>query len=123
VTTYKAYTLSSSTSDNIYGRIVFYKYSSKLTLVQIGMYNTSSASTYSAEIYGGKLSGGATPALISLYGVDGETGSFSVNKFFVISTDGFYDALDGYNANVKVRLSSSTVAAGDIGANADPVEE
>lgn len=123
VTEFKAYTLASTTGDNIYGRIVFYKYSSSVTLVQIGLYNTSPASTYSAAIYGGKLSGGATAPIVTLYNVDGTTGAFGTSKFFTIATSNFYDNLDTYNANVKVVLSSTTVTEGDIGANADPVAE
>lgn len=123
VTTFKAYTLTSSSGDNIYGRVVFYKYSEKVTLVQIGLYNTSASSSYTAAIFGGKVSGGASTALVTLYNVDGATGAFGTSKFFVINTEGFYDNLESYNANVKVMLSASTVSAGDIGVNADPVEE
>lgn len=123
VTTFKAYSLSSTTADGIYGRIVFYKYSSKVTLVQIGLYNTAEASNYSARIFGGKVIGGSSTTLISLYDVDGKTGAFKTSKFFTINTENFYDNLEAYNANVKVTLSASTVSAGDIGANADPVAE
>jgi hypothetical protein len=123
VTTYKAYTLSSTSGANIYGRVVFYKYNTKTTLVQIGLYNTNDASTYSAAIFGGKVSDQPSSALVTLYNVDGATGGFAGSKFFVINSDGFYDKLDAYNANVKVTFSSSTVSQGDIGKNAEPVAE
>jgi len=123
VTTYKAYTLSSTSGDNIYGRVVFYRYNAKTTLVQIGLYNTDDASTYSAAIFGGSVSDLPSSTLVELYNVDGATGAFAGSKFFIINSDGFYDKLDEYNANVKVTLSSSTVSEGDIGKNAEPVAQ
>jgi hypothetical protein len=122
VTTYKAYTLSPATADNIYGRVVFYKYSSKVTLVQIGLYNTDEDTDYTASIFKGKAVGAGT-SLVVLDAIDGATGAFGTNKFFLINSEGFYDALNAYDASVKVMLSASTVSGGDIGANADPVEE
>jgi hypothetical protein len=121
VTTYKAYALSPSNADNIYGRIVFYKYSSTVTLVQIGLYNTKPASTYSAIIAGGKTLDAGTATLYTLDTVNGETGAFGTFKYFTISKADFFDQLDAYNANVKVKLAASDVAAGNIGANAEPV--
>lgn len=123
VTTYKAYTLSSTTGDNIYGRIVFYKYSSKVTLVQVGLYNTEATESYPVTIYSGDLATGGTEMLITLDNVDGATGAFGINKYFVISTDDFYENLGTYDASVKVKLSATTVAEGDIGSNAEPVVE
>lgn len=122
VTTYTAYTLSPTTPDDISGRIVFYKYSSKVTLVQIGLYNTSEELSYSAAIFSGALaaSGGS---IVALDEVSGATGAFGTDKFFVINSEGFYDALADYDANVKVMFESATVSEGDIGMNAEPVEE
>ncbi len=123
VTTYKAYSLSSTTADNVYGRIVFYKYSSSVTLVQIGLYNTNAGATYSALIAGGKTTDVGTTTLYTLDAVNGETGAFSTYKYFTISKAGFFDQLDAYNANVKVKLSALDVAMGNIGVKAEPVAE
>lgn len=123
VTTFTAYTLSPTTADNVYGRIVFYKYSSKVTLVQVGLYNTSEDQSYSAAIFPGELVGGASASIIELDEVDGATGAFGTSKFFTIDSEGFYDQLSGYDANVKIMLASATVSEGDIGANAEPVDE
>lgn len=123
ITTFKAYTLAPATPDDVYGRVVFYKYSPKVTLVQVGLYNTLEGSNYTAAIFNGALIGASPTVLIPLDDVDGATGAFGSNKYFVISSDGFYDALNDYDANVKIMLESSTVSEGDIGANADPVEE
>lgn len=124
VSTYKAYTLSSEDpgGDNIYGRIVFYKYSSTVTLVQIGLYNTNPDQSYSADIYGGAVETGGTLSK-SLDAVSGESGAFSSSKYFTISDASFFEGLADYDASVKVMLGSTTVAAGDIGMNADPVAE
>ena len=123
VTTFKAYTLGSTTADNVYGRIVFYKYSASVTLVQMGLYNTSASSTYTAKIFSGTAIAGSTTTLENLDGVDGATGAFATYKYFTINKPGFFDQLSSYNANVKVMLNATTVASGDIGGNADPVSE
>lgn len=125
VTTYKAYTLGSAdpAGDNIYGRIVFYRYSSSVTLVQMGLYNTDPETQYVSEIYSGALADGSTTVSRTLDHVSGETGAFSTFKYFTISDGTFFDALPDYDANVKVKLGANVVAAGDIGLNARPVEE
>lgn len=123
VTTFKAYTLGSTTLEDIYGRVVFYRYTDKVTLVQIGLYNTDEESSYTASIFNGDLIGASTEELVALDNVDGATGAFSTSKFFIINGAGFYDGLGDYDANVKVMLSASVVSEGDIGANAEPVEE
>jgi hypothetical protein len=125
VTTYKAYTLGSADpgGDNIYGRVVFYKYSSSVTLVQMGLYNTDPEAEYASEIYSGALADGSTMVSRTLDKVSGESGAFSTFKYFTISDATFFDALTDYDANVKVKLGAQVVAAGDIGINADPVAE
>ncbi|MEJ7644424.1 MAG: hypothetical protein WKF87_07500 [Chryseolinea sp.] len=123
VTTYKAYTLSPTNpaGDNVYGRVVFYKYSSTVTLVQMGLYNTEPDATYSADIFGGSILEGATTVAIDLDDVSGTTGAFVSSKYFVMNDATFYETLGDYDASVKVMLGTTPVAAGDIGANADPV--
>lgn len=122
VTTYKAYTLGAADAgDNIYGRVVFYRYSATVTLVQIGLYNTEVETSYVSEIYTGALADGSTTVDLELDDVDGDTGAFATSKYFTIKDDLFYDNLDAYNANVKVKLGAIVVSAGDIGLNADPV--
>ncbi len=125
VTTYKAYTLSSADpdGDNIYGRVVFYRYSSTVTLVQMGLYNTDPAETYTADIFGGALTEGSTTVTIELDDVSGTTGAFVSSKYFVMNDATFYDNLADYDASVKVMLGANPVAVGDIGANAEPVAE
>ncbi len=123
LSTYKAYTLSSTDGTSIYGRVVFYKYSSSVTLVQIGLYNTANGASYSASIYSGKLAAGSGTALKPLDTVSGATGAFSSNKYFTISEAGFYDKLGAYDANVKIMSGTSAVASGNIGANAAPVAQ
>ncbi|WP_229201697.1 hypothetical protein [Arsenicibacter rosenii] len=123
VSTYKAYTLASADSKNIYGRVVFYKYSTAVTLVQIGLYNTASSATYTASVFQGTLAGNLATVLKPLDTVSGATGAFATNKYFTISEAGFYDKLTTYNANVKVLAGTTVVAGGNIGANAAPVEQ
>lgn len=125
VTTFKAYSLGTPDpdGDDIYGRIVFYKYSSKVTLVQIGLYNTDPETAYASEIYVGALADGSTTVSRVLDNVDGGSGSFVTFKYFTISDADFFDGLEAYDANVKVKLGTAVVVAGDIGANASPVAE
>lgn len=123
VSTYKAYTLSSADAKNIYGRVVFYKYSSTVTLVQMGLYNTTSGTAYSASVYQGALATNSTTALKALDAISGATGSFSTDKYYTINEAGFYDKLGTYNASVKVMAGSTLVASGNIGANAAPVAQ
>ncbi|CCG98060.1 hypothetical protein FAES_0046 [Fibrella aestuarina BUZ 2] len=123
VSTFKSYTLTSADSKNIYGRIVFYKYNSTTTLVQMGLYNTAAGATYAASIYQGTVATSAATPLKTLDAVSGATGAFATNKYFTISEAGFYDKLSTYNASVKVMASNAVVASGNIGANAAPVAE
>lgn len=125
VTTYKAYTLSSTDpgGENVYGRVVFYKYSATVTLVQMGLYNTDTDASYTAEIYTGALADGSTSVVKALDGVSGATGTFVSSKYFTITDATFFDGLSGLDANVKIKLGEDAVAAGDIGANAAPVAE
>lgn len=121
VTTYKAYTLTSADSTNIYGRVVFYKYSSSVTMVQMGLYNGKDGNTYESSIFPGKVGDVSATPLKKLDIVSGETGEFATSKFFMINEAGFYDKLDTYNANVAVMAGTAIVASGNIGANAAPV--
>lgn len=125
VTTYKAYALGAADpqGDNIYGRIVFYKYSATVTLVQMGLYNTDSETSYVSEIYSGALAEGSTTVSRTLDNVDGESGAFATFKYFTITDETFFDDLNAYDAHVQVKAGALMVAAGDIGANAAPVEE
>ena len=120
LSTYKAYTLASTSTQGIYGRVVFYKYSATVTLVQMGLYNTVKGTTYQAAIYGGALATNSTMALKPLGAIDGATGAFATTKYFSINEAGFYDKLDAYNASVKI-MGTAMVASGNIGSNAKPV--
>lgn len=123
LSTYKAYTLASTDGKNIYGRVVFYKYSSSVTLVEIGLYNTATGTSYSSSIFQGKLSATSTTSLKTLDTVSGATGAFSSNKYFTINEAGFYDKLSTYDANVKVMQGTTLVASGNIGVNATPIAQ
>lgn len=123
ITTYKSYTLTSATGATVYGRVVFYKYSSAVTLVEVGLYNTTTGTPYTASIYEGKASDSAAKSLKALDTISGATGEFSTNKYYTISETGFYDKLNAYNANVKVMSGASLVASGNIGSNATPVAQ
>lgn len=123
VSTYKAYTLSSATGTTIYGRVVFYKYSATVTLVEIGLYNTASSTTYSSSIFQGKVAGGSATALKPLDTISGATGEFATNKYVTISDANFYANLDKYDANVKIMSGTALIASGNIGANATPVAQ
>lgn len=121
VSTYKAYTLTAATGSTVYGRVVFYKYSSSVTLVEMGLYNTTTGTSYVSSIYQGKLAAGSTTALKPLDTISGATGEFSTNKYFTISEAGFYDKLSSYDASVKIMLGTTIIASGNIGANATPI--
>ena len=123
VTTYKSYTLTSATGSTVYGRVVFYKYSTAVTLVEMGLYNTTTGTTYASSIYQGKLATGSTTALRPLDTISGATGSFASNKYFTISEAGFYDKLTTYDASVKIMSGTTMVASGNIGGNATPVAQ
>ncbi|MVM41766.1 hypothetical protein GO730_35660 [Spirosoma sp. HMF3257] len=123
VTTYKSYTLTSAAGSTVYGRVVFYKYNSTVTLVEIGLYNTTTGTSYASSIYQGKLADKSTTALKPLDAISGATGEFSSNKYFTISEAGFFDKLTTYSAHVKILSGTTVVASGDIGANATPVAQ
>jgi hypothetical protein len=125
VTTYKAYSLGTADpdGDDVYGRIVFYRYSSSVTLVQMGLYHTDPETEYVSEIYSGALADGSTTVSRTLDKVNGESGAFVTFKYFTISDAAFFDGLNDYDANVKVMLGTTVVVAGDIGSNAAPVEQ
>lgn len=123
VSTYKAYTLTAADGKGINGRVVFYKYSSLVTLVQMGLYNTVSGTSYSAAIYPGVVTVPSVTPLKTLDAVDGATGAFATNKYYTINEAGFFDKLSAYNASVKIMAGSTPVATGNIGANAAPVAQ
>ncbi len=123
VSTYKSYSLSAAGSSTVYGRVVFYKYSSTVTLVQMGLYNTVNGTPYSASIFQGKAATASAPVLKALDAVSGATGAFVTSKYFTISEAGFYDKLATLDANVKILTGTTPVAVGNIGANATPVAQ
>ncbi|AKD58568.1 hypothetical protein [Spirosoma radiotolerans] len=123
ITTFKSYTLTSAPGTTVYGRVVFYKYNSTVTLIEVGLYNTATGTPYTASIYEGKATDSAAKALKPLDTISGATGEFSTNKYYTISEAGFYDKLNAYNANVKIMAGSSLVASGNIGSNATPVAQ
>ncbi|GAB3017062.1 hypothetical protein [Spirosoma pulveris] len=123
VTTYKSYSLASATGSTVYGRVVFYKYSTSVTMVEMGLYNTVSGTTYSSAIYEGKLADNSSKSLKTLDAINGATGDFATTKYYIISEAGFYDKLGTYNANVKIMSGTKLMASGNIGSNALPVAQ
>lgn len=123
LTGFKAYTLEASTPDDVYGRIVFWKESTGNTLVEIGLYNTDDDTQYTTGIFTGKAADGSSTKVVPLYSINGASGEFSTHKFYVITDKAFYGSLSTMNAHVSVYKGADLVTAGDLGANADPVEE
>ncbi|PRY37100.1 hypothetical protein CLV58_111138 [Spirosoma oryzae] len=123
VSVYKAYSLTGVGSSTVYGRVVFYKYSSSVTLVQMGLYNTASGTSYTSSIYQGALTANSTTALKPLDVVSGTTGAFATNKYYTITDANFFDNLGTYNANVQIMTGGAVVASGNIGVNATPVAQ
>lgn len=126
IETFTAYTIDSTDpmGSNVYGRIVFWKTDLDQTLVQISLYNTIDDILHPAVLVNG-AAGVGTTTMMAIDDVDGSTGELSTNKFFLIADTAFYDSVATLDAHVSVSLSASDatiVAAGDIGANADPVD-
>ncbi|WP_258102375.1 hypothetical protein [Marinoscillum pacificum] len=130
LTSYMAYQLDSvaGTSD-VYGRAVFWKGLEGYTYLQISLNNVPSDAVYPSAVYAGSTTASGSE-LMELYTIENtgegyDFGEFSTSKYYVITTDGFYDGLQTYDANIKVMAGSSDntiIALGDIGINADPVE-
>jgi len=123
VSVYKAYSLTGVGSSTVYGRVVFYRYSSSVTLVQMGLYNTASGTSYTSSIYQGALTSNSATALKPLDTVSGATGGFATNKYYTVTDANFFDNLGTYNANIRIMAGSAVVASGNIGANATPVAQ
>jgi hypothetical protein len=124
--TYVAYTIESTdpTGSNVYGRVVFYKTTLDQTLVQISMYNTIDGLMHPALVLDG-ASGVGTTTSMTFDTIDGTSGEFSTNKFFVITDEAFYDAILTMDAHINIYLSpedDTIVASGNIGINTEPVE-
>lgn len=127
IETYTAYTINSTdpTGSNVYGRVVFWKTDLDQTLVQISMYNTIAGELHPAMLIDGVVSSGSN-VINDLGNVNGDTGELDVNKFVLISDTSFYDSLSELDAHITIQLSgtdSTIVAEGNIGINAEPVEE
>ena len=123
VSTYKAYTVSASTEDDIYGRIVFYTDNSDFTLVQVSLYNTDADTDYETTLFGGAQDVEDPTVVKSLYSVDGATGEFAPSKFYVIADKTFYDGLTAFDAHLKIMAGELLVSSGNVGMNATPVAE
>jgi hypothetical protein len=122
LSTYKAYTLEAVTGmGNVYGRIVFWKDNASNTLVQVSLYNTQNDVLYPSGVYSGDVSAASPEQLMSLYSIQGSTGEFSTNKFYVIKDKTFYDGLATYDAHISIFSGTDAVAIGNVGANATPV--
>jgi hypothetical protein len=124
LSTYKAYALDSiaGMKTNVYGRVVFWKNNNN-TLVQVSLYNTKDDATYPTGIFAGAGDAGVTTKLMELYAVNGATGEFSNNKFYVISDKDFYASLEDIDAHVEILSGSTRVSFGDVGSNALPVAQ
>jgi len=123
LSTFKAYTLTSTDDKEIYGRIVFWKDNASNTLIQISLYNTVDGEIYPSGIFEGDADAASDESLTTLYAISGETGEFSTSKFFVVSDKTFFDGLNEFDAYVQVFLDDDAIAVGNVGLNADPVDE
>ena len=123
VSTYKAYTVSAETDDDVYGRIVFYKDNSDYTLVQVSLYNTLEELDYETTLFSGAEDVAAPDVVKEFYSVDGSTGEFAPGKFYVIADKTFYDGLDELDAHLKIMAGELLVSSGNVGKNALPVAE
>jgi hypothetical protein len=123
VSTYKAYTVSSATEEEVYGRIVFYKDNSSFTLVQVSLYNTDAETAYETTLFDGAADTVDPAVVTELYSVDGSTGEFAPSKFFVIADKSFFDGLTELDAHLKIMAGETLVSAGNVGKNATPVAE
>ncbi|MDB2606745.1 hypothetical protein N9Y48_03080 [Zobellia sp.] len=126
LSTYQAYTISSTdpSGSNVYGRVVFYKTTLDQTLVQVSLYNTMEAELHPALILDGAI-GIETTTAVTLDDIDGSTGEFATNKFYVITDEAYYDAIETMDTHINIYLSetdNTIVASGNLGANAEPVE-
>ncbi|CAM3556858.1 hypothetical protein ZORO111903_19725 [Zobellia roscoffensis] len=126
LSTYLAYTIESTdpSGSNVYGRVVFYKTTLDQTLVQVSLYNTVEDLMHPALILDGAI-GTETTTVTTLDTVDGSTGEFASSKFFVITDETYYDAIETMDAHINIYLSATDdtiVASSDLGLNAEPVE-
>lgn len=125
--TFTAYTINATDPEgsNVNGRIVFWKTDLNQTLIQISLFNTVDGLLHPAVLVQGAAGVGTTP-MMPLDEVDGTTGELSDSKFFLIADTAFYDSIALLDAHVSISLSAADptiVASGNIGANADPVQE
>ncbi|MUH36679.1 hypothetical protein D9O36_12570 [Zobellia amurskyensis] len=127
LSTYLAYTIESTdpSGSNVYGRVVFYKTTLDQTLVQVSLYNTVDGLMHPALILDGASGTETTTTITALDTIDGSTGEFASSKFFVITDESYYDAIETMDAHINIYLSptdDTIVASSDIGLNAEPVE-
>ncbi|MBT2162097.1 hypothetical protein [Zobellia barbeyronii] len=126
LSTYLAYTIESTdpSGSNVYGRVVFYKTTLNQTLVQVSLNNTVEDLMHPALILDGAI-GTETTTVTTLDTVDGSTGEFASSKFFVITDETYYDAIETMDTHINIYLSATDdtiVASSDLGLNAEPVE-
>lgn len=121
--TYKAYAISATTADDVHGRVVFWKGNGGVTLIQISLNETDGDISYTTGIYTGKADETSEERLMALYAINGTTGEFSTHKYYVVNDPNYYNTLSALNGHIKIIVSDQVVAAGDIGANAEPVAE
>jgi hypothetical protein len=91
--------------------------------VQISLSNTLTGTLYPSAIVDGAAAEASVTMLEPLYDVDGATGEFTVSKFYVIKDKDFFSSLNDYDAHVSIMQGDDIVAIGDVGANAEPIEE
>lgn len=126
--TYMAYTIGTESETDMYGRIVFYLDDLGRTQVQVSVYNSTVGTMYPTAIMVGAIGDESTTSM-ALYDLEGKEASglfyaeLSDSKFYTITDTTFYDALPSLDAHINVYSGAGDIiAAGNIGANADPVE-
>lgn len=127
MTAYMAYSIGMESDTDVYGRVVFWKDAASRTQVQVSVYNTEVGTTYPVSLMMGGI-GEEDTELISLYALIGKEanglvfGELGENKFFTITDTSFYESLAALDAHINIYSSGGIIAAGDLGANAEPVE-
>jgi len=128
---FKAYSLESIETDDPYGRVVFWESpDATITLVQISLFEVPEDANYTSEIMSGAYSGMSSTTLTPLDNIsntgEGYTfGEFATDKFFLLTDIATYgiDVLDNLDAHVIVMNGGTVISAGNIGANAEPIEQ
>ncbi len=110
-------------SEEVNGRIVFWKDKLSRTLIQVSLHNTTADIDLPAMIIAGPI-GDDGSVLTELYAISGESGELSDHKFFMISDTEYFDNIPSLDAHINIydAEGSAILATGNLGLNTEPVE-